>query len=216
MIQKVILANRDEWLNFRHNYLGGSDAAAVVGLNPWKNNVELWEEKTGIREPAELSENALVQYGVGAEPLLRELFKLDYPQYRMWYEENNSFINDKYPYAAASLDGLLIDQETGALGIWECKTATISGPAQRHKWDDGIPNNYYCQVLFYMAVLDASFAILKAQLKYQGDSYREPLLVTKHYRIERNETEINYLMSNCAAFWENVKNRRRPNLTINI
>lgn len=215
MINKVILSSREEWLKFRRNYLGGSDASAVIGLNPWKNNITLWEEKVGIRQSNDVSENPLVKYGIGAEPLLRELFTLDYPQYDMWYEENNSFVNTKYPFAAASLDGLLTDKETGERGIWECKTATISGSAQKLKWEDGIPDNYYCQVLFYMAVLDASFAILKAQLKYELPS-KEPFLVTKHYRIERDETEINYLMNHCEAFWESVKAKRRPNLTINL
>ena len=37
----------DEWLAFRNTGIGGSDAAAVLGENPWKTNVELWEEKTG-------------------------------------------------------------------------------------------------------------------------------------------------------------------------
>lgn len=216
MINKVILTSREDWLKYRKNFLGGSDSASVIGLNPWKSNVELWEEKVGIRQPTDLSDNPLVQYGVEAEPLLRELFKIDYPQYDLWYEENNSFINSKYPFAAASLDGLLTDRETGERGIWECKTATITSTAQKHKWEGGIPDNYYCQVLFYMAVLDASFAILKAQLKYNSDVSREPLLVTKHYKIERDDAQILYLMNRCSVFWECVKSRKRPNLAINL
>ena len=216
MINKVILSSREDWLEYRKKYLGGSDAASVIGLNPWKSNVELWEEKVGIRESADLSNNPLVKYGTEAEPLLRELFRLDFPQYDLWYEENNSFVNTKYPFAAASLDGLLADKETGSRGIWECKTATITSAAQKLKWEGGIPDNYYCQVLFYMAVLDADFAILKAQLKYNSDASREPLLVTKHYRIERDDAQILYLMNRCSFFWKCVEERIKPNLAINL
>ncbi len=39
--------NRDQWLNVRKNGIGSSDAAAAVGLNPYKSQLELWLEKTG-------------------------------------------------------------------------------------------------------------------------------------------------------------------------
>ena len=35
------------WLKGRLNGIGGSDASAVVGKNPYKTNIELFEEKTG-------------------------------------------------------------------------------------------------------------------------------------------------------------------------
>src|SRR5437868_10477255 len=39
--------SRDEWLNVRRGGIGSSDAAAAVGLNPYKSQLELWMEKTG-------------------------------------------------------------------------------------------------------------------------------------------------------------------------
>ncbi len=38
---------REEWLATRKQGIGGSDAAAAVGLNPYKSQLELWLEKTG-------------------------------------------------------------------------------------------------------------------------------------------------------------------------
>src|SRR5699024_1071832 len=38
---------REEWLNIRKQGIGSSDAAAAVGLNPYKSQLELWMEKTG-------------------------------------------------------------------------------------------------------------------------------------------------------------------------
>ena len=37
------------WLKGRLNGIGGSDASAVVGKNPYKTNIELFEEKPGRR-----------------------------------------------------------------------------------------------------------------------------------------------------------------------
>ena len=52
-----------EWLSGRMNGIGGSDASAVVGVNPYKTNIELFEEKTGRRLPEDISEKPYVIYG---------------------------------------------------------------------------------------------------------------------------------------------------------
>ncbi|MDN5596762.1 MAG: YqaJ viral recombinase family protein, partial [Pseudomonas sp.] len=38
---------REDWLAVRKGGIGSSDAAAAVGLNPYKSQLELWLEKTG-------------------------------------------------------------------------------------------------------------------------------------------------------------------------
>lgn len=211
-INVKILKDRSEWLQNRKK-IGGSDAAAVIGMNPYKSNIDLWKEKTGQVIPEDLSDKPYVKYGTEAEGYLRELFKLDYPEYRVEYQENNSFTNEAYHFAQASLDGWLYDQE-GRLGILEIKTTNILRGQQKEKWKERIPENYYCQVLHYMAVLEADFAILKAQLKYdlKGSIY----LQTRHYRIERDEVEedISYLMEKEEAFWEKVERKERPALLL--
>ena len=106
-----------------------------------------------IRDRQEdISDKHYVQYGTKAERYLRELFKLDYPQYTVEYVKNNSFYNPKYPFARASLDGWLTDG-SGRKGVLEIKTTEILSAGQRAKWKDRIPDNYFCQVLFYMAVI---------------------------------------------------------------
>ena len=74
--------------------------------------------------------------------------------------------------------------------------------------------NYYCQVLFYMAVLEADFAVLKAQLKTVFDGM--PYIQTKHYHIERSEVQedINYLMHEGEKFWQYVKSGKEPPLRL--
>lgn len=212
-VKLTILKDREAWLEHRKEGIGGSDIASVIGKNPWKTNQELWLEKVGIKPAKDLSGNEWVQYGHDAEPLLRSLFALDFPEYKVIYTENNSYKNDKYPWALASVDGLLKDQK-GRLGILEIKTSNIMQPYDWDKWRGKIPDNYYCQVLFYMAVLEADFAVLKAQLRRRGtDGLR---MKTNHYFIERSEVEedIKYLMSEGEKFWESVKERKEPALIL--
>lgn len=207
-----VLKNRAEWLKNRTR-IGGSDAAAIVGMNPYMSNVELWEIKTGITTQRDISEEPYVKYGTEAEQHLRELFKLDFPEYEMHYAENNMWTNDKYPFSHASLDGWLIDQD-GRMGIWECKTTNILKSMQKEKWRERIPDNYYIQLLHYFMVTEFEFAILKAQLKseFNGDVY----IQTKHYKIERAEVEddIKYLAEAETKFWDQVQKKTRPALLL--
>lgn len=213
MVNKTIFPSREEWLANRKNGIGGSEIASVMGLNPWMTNIDLWEIKTGRKAAEDISEKPHVKYGSEAEEHLRKLFELDYPQFEMWYESNNCFVNPKWPWAQASVDGLLMDQD-GRRGIWECKTTTIHNQYQKNKWLDGIPENYYCQVLMYIAVLEADFAIVKAQIKHERQGVVS--LRTHHYTIERKDVQddIDLIMEKGEAFWKAVVTDKKPWLEI--
>lgn len=214
MVEVKYLKDRDEWLQHRMSRIGGSDASCIVGMNPYRSNVELWQIKTGQVEPEDISDKPYVQYGTHAEAYLRELFQLDFPQYQVIYAENNMFLNDKYPFAHASLDGWMIEKETGRTGILEIKTTNILQSMQKEKWNHRIPDNYYIQVLHYLMVTEFDFAILKAQLKseFNGEVY----LQTRHYKVERSEVEedIRFLESAERKFWQQVQERKKPALIL--
>ena len=201
-----------DWLSNRHG-IGGSDASAVLGMNPYKTNEELWLEKTGKLEPVDISDKSYVKYGHEAEPLLRELFALDYPEYLVEYYDNNMIRNKKYPWAHASLDGELVDND-GRRGILEIKTTNILQSMQREKWKDRIPDNYYIQILHYLMVTEYDFVVLKAQLK---SVWQEDIrLQTRHYFIERKDVlgDIELLKKEEMKFWTDVLKKRRPALIL--
>lgn len=207
-------SSREEWLMARSNTIGGSDAASVVGKNPWRSNVELWEILTGRVKAPDISNNDYVKYGTQAEAPLREIFKLDFPQYEMYYEENNMFTNSYFPWGHYSADGMLKDPD-GRHGIWECKTTNITSSASRDKWDGKIPTNYLYQLLHGMLITGAEFAVLKAQLRSQYTD-GNVLHVTKHYFFERSDyyDEIAELREKERKFWECVVNDEKPALIL--
>lgn len=212
-VEMIVLKDHDDWLANRKNGLGGSEISAVIGCNPYLDNVTLWELKTGRRQAEDISEKPYVKYGTQAEMHLRGLFRLDFPEYEVEYIENNSFRNSKYPWAQASLDGWLTDQEERK-GILEIKTTEILNSMHKEKWKDQIPQNYYCQCLFYMAVCEADFCVLKAQLKTVFDGV--PYLQTKHFHIEKSDVQadINYLMQEGEKFWKYVVEDKKPPLRL--
>ena len=205
--------SQKEWLAARSGRIGGSDAAAILGLNPYKDNVQLWEEKAGLRQQEDTSDKPYVKYGTQAEMHLRGLFRLDFPEYQIFYQEGNMWFNDRFPFAHASLDGWLVDQR-GRKGILEIKTTNILQSMQKEKWKDRVPDNYYIQLLHYLMVTEFEFAVLKAQLKfdYGGDI----VLNTRHYFIERSEVEadIKYLQNAETTFWRQLQTGHKPALIL--
>jgi len=214
-VRMIQLAGRDDWLDKRKSHIGGSEAAALVGCNPYLTNIDLYRIKTGQQAQENIDNKDYVLYGHNAEPHLRELFALDYPEYKVGYVDNNMWLNDKYPFAHASLDGWLTDRD-GRKGILEIKTTNILQSMQKEKWDHRIPDNYYCQVLWYLGVTEFDFAILKAQLKYDYDG--DVFLTTKHYYIDRADVEedITYLMQRGETFAGYIEAKKEPPLVINL
>lgn len=201
--------DEEEWLSGRMNGIGGSDASSVIGVNPYKSNIELFEEKTGRRIPEDISEKPYVIFGKKAEVHIREIFKLEYPQYQVDYHEFRILQSLEYPFMQASLDGELTDQD-GRRGILEIKTANILQSMQREKWKGGIPENYYAQVLHYLLVTGYDFVVLKARLKTQWDW--EVRAQLNHYVIERQEVEedLEYLLQEEIKFWKYVESGKMP------
>lgn len=211
-ITRIQFDSMEEWLVNRKG-IGGSDASAILGLNPYKTNQELWMEKKGQMSPVDISDKSYVKYGNDAESLLRALFALDYPEYKVEYYDNNMIINKKYPWAHASLDGELMDPD-GRRGILEIKTTNILQSMQWEKWDNRIPDNYYIQILHYLLVTEYDFVVLKAQLKRVRDG--EVRLTTKHYHIEREEvlSDIKMLKEEEEAFWRSLQSGQEPGLLL--
>lgn len=213
MYEIIHCQDHDDWLRKRSFGIGGSDASAIVGMNPYKSNIELFEEKTGRRIPEDISDKPYVKYGTQAEPLIRALFALDYPEYKVDYHGDRILRCIEYPFLQASLDGELTDT-CGRRGVLEIKTTNILQSLQKEKWIDRIPDNYYIQVLHYLIVTGYDFVVLCAHLRNDwGDDRR---VSTRHYFIERSEVEedLTQLLKAEIEFWKYVESGRKPPLVL--
>lgn len=205
--------NEAAWKKGRLRGIGGSDASAIVGYNPYKTNIDLFEEKTGRRIPEDISGKPYVIYGHAVEPLIRELFKLDHPEYQVEHHEYRILQSVEYPFLQASLDGELTD-ERGRSGVFEAKSSYVQYPTQRINWKDQIPQNYYIQILHYLLVTGWEFVVLRAHLRYQKGSEMEAVI--REYHIERSEVQddLDYLLAEEIKFWKDVEAGRRPPLIL--
>lgn len=211
--------NKKDWLEKRSKGLGGTDASAVIGQNPYMSNVELFEFKTGRKIKPDISNKDYVQRGIQKERHLIELFKIDYPQYEVKYNPNpdeyDMLYHQEHKFLFASLDGELIDKETGARGVLEIKTTNILNSMHREKWNNQIPQNYYIQVLHYLMVTGYDFAILKAELRSEYNN--EIRLNTRHYYMdaEKLKVDMDYLKGEEVKFWNGcILKDKQPDLIL--
>lgn len=207
--------NREEWLKMRREIgIGGSDAGAVVGLNHWKTNVDLWREKTGISEGDDISEKPSVKFGKEAEKYIRGLFVLEHPEYQVDYHEFWMYQNENANFMYATLDGELTDS-TGNKGILEIKTTTIQNSSQWSEWENRIPDSYYVQILHQLACTGWMFAILKAYIMYTAKDGNNNVTI-REFTINKKdvETEIDYLLQKEREFIQYVRDRKEPPLIL--
>lgn len=212
-LEKIKLEhNSPEWLAFRKSGIGGSDAAAILGISPFRTNVEVWEEKVGLKIPEDISEEPQVKYGKESEDLLVQLFALDYPQFEVKTDKTTVY---RRGFMFASLDGELKNKETGEEGIYEGKTSEIKNHLLIDKWNKQIPDYYYAQILHYMLVTDRKFAYCKGQLKTKG-SNGELEIITRHYPFYRKDLlqDLKYLYLKEKEFWGYVERKERPPLIL--
>ena len=185
MLNEIAYNNREEWLSLRRNFIGGSDAGAVVGLNPYKSAYTLWAEKTG--KIPEFDGNLTTEVGSYLEDFVAKLFEKETG--KKVRRKNRMLVNDEYPFASANVDRTVV----GENAILECKT-TNSFPAMRKFKNGEYPESWYCQMTHYLAVGGYEKAYLAVLI-----GCRE----FKVFELDRDEGEIKALMSAEEEFWNN-------------
>lgn len=218
-MRRILCKDREHWLKERA--IGGSDAATIIHRNKYKSAIDLYLEKIGAKKPKDLSKNKRVQHGVASEPLIREMFKLNFPEYSMYYKEFELLIDDEHDFLRASLDGELTHPTLGK-GVWECKTAEPRNKEVWADWGGGIPVNYFAQILHYLMVTGYSYAIVSSQLihrRYKAEINELLWTETRNYFFKREDylDAIDYLREEEIKFWEqHIVPRIEPEVRIQL
>jgi len=190
ILVKTNKMTKEEWLKERRKGIGGSDAAAVLGLDPWKTPVDVWLEKTCELESDSDSEETY--WGRILEDVIaREFSRRTGLKVR---RKNAILMHPQYPFMLANVDRLIVGQKAGL----ECKTA---GQHAAATWQTGVPQYYIVQAQHYMAV--TGYPIWYIAVLVGGQKFY-------YYRVERDEDFIKELIRAEAEFWEMVEARKIP------
>ena len=176
----------EEWLRHRQRSIGGSDAAAIVGLSAYVSPYTVWADKLGKIPPSE--DNEAMRQGRDLEQYVAKRFAE--ATGKKVRRENNILINPDFPFAHANVDRIVIGEDAGL----ECKT---TNQLNLKKFKNGeFPDHYYVQCMHYMMVTGCSkwyLAVLVLGREFLW------------FEIERDEEEIAALAKSEQEFWKCVE-----------
>lgn len=176
--------DHEAWLRQRKKGIGGSDAGAVCGLNPYTSPIQVYLDKT--TEEINDIDNESMRQGRDLEEYVAQRFMEE--SGKKVRRSNMIYKNHKYPFLFANVDRLIVGENAGL----ECKTASAYSA---DKWkDNAIPPHYLIQCYHYMAVTNADAWYLAVVIL--GKEF-------KYIRLERDEAMIQNLISIEQDFWEN-------------
>lgn len=192
-LKMIPYGSRDEWLKIRRGYIGGSDAGAIVGMNPYASAFSVWAEKTG--KVPEFEGNISTRTGTLLEDLVARLFMEETG--KKVQRLNFTLVNPDYPWACANIDREIIGEDA----ILECKTTNSFVNVKKFRTGE-YPEMWYAQMTHYLAVTGAKKAYL-AVLSECRDF--------RVFELERDEEEIKALMNAEKEFWNDyVLTKKTP------
>ncbi len=183
---------REEWLTLRQKGIGGSDAGAILEMNPYSSGLTVYNDKLGISPPVE--ENERMRFGSFMEPSIATFFTEKTGKKARRF--NFMLQSVEHPFMLANVDYII----PGEKAILECK---VMYEMTRYKLRDGeYPPHYKMQCLHYMTV----FGFTKAYLAIY--KLGEGLYI---FEIKRNEKEVAELVRKERHFWhEHVLKKVEP------
>lgn len=192
--------SHQEWLDVRKTGIGGSEAAAACGLNPYMSMLELWMIKTG-RQSSTLKENiqedsyAPLYWGKELEPVIAKFYtaKTGHKVRRV-----NAVLQHPDPDKSFMLANLDYAVNKADVGVLEIKTA---GQYGAKLWKDGVPIHVLCQVQHQLAVTGKQLAHVC-------------VLICGHearlFEIRRDDQLIDLLVKAERRFWDYVLSDTPP------
>ena len=181
---------RNSWLAERKQGIGGSEAAAIMGLSPWATPTTIWLDKTGRAAPKE--ETEAMRIGTALEDFVA----------RRYCQETGRTVQrfNKMVHVDVLLgnfdrlvvmDGAKVASHMGEVRtnlLLECKTST-------REWEDGVPLYYQTQVQHYMGLVPCLEAADVACL-FLGRKHFET------YRVDRDQAVIDHMQAYLRAWWQ--------------
>lgn len=178
------------WLDKRKQYIGASDAPAVMKVSPWKTPFQLWEEKVGLRK--EPGDNTAMKYGREMEEPARQA----YERYTNNLVTPEVIFHPQIKYMMASLDGLSLNGDI----ILEIKNANEEDHALAE--EGKIPEKYIPQLQHQLDCLPGSV------LHYWSFRKGKGALV----EVSRDEEYVKNLVLEEGCFWDKVLQFESPEL----
>lgn len=170
-----------EQLAARRNSIGASEAAAALGLSPWKTPYQLWREKMGMDESE--PENEAMYWGSVLEGVILQRYMKDHDISAMVTQE--SFSHPEFSWMTCTLDGSLFGR------VIEAKTAR-SAEGWGEPGSADVPQPYLIQTQYQMLV--TGYPVADVPVLIGGSDYRE-------YTVPEDKELQELILDGTSRFW---------------
>ena len=147
----------------RNKFIGGSDVAAILGLNRYKTAYEVWEEKKHNIKTFE--GNQATEWGKKLEPVIIAHF--EYLNNVKVFDNNARYISKEFDFIGCHPDGICTINNENVL----IEVKTVSTDAYKF-WGNSLPMEYYCQVqhnLYVLGLKKAKFIYLVLDSRFYSE-----------------------------------------------
>lgn len=182
--QVILDQGTQEWLEWRHQGIGASDAPTIMEENPWKSKIDLLFEKRG--QPRAAARNSAMARGTQLEPEARKRYIASTGH----LVEPACLQSNQYPWLRASVDGITPAGDV----VVEIKCGKS---AYGYASASGAPPDYYYGQLQHILAVTGLPSI---DFWCYWPGYPE-ILIT----VSRDDDYIRRLLLAESAFWEAVK-----------
>ena len=201
--ESVLFMQDDKWREGRKHSIGASDAAAVMGISPWKTEAQLWDEKANGKMLD--FHNADTMRGHRSENHILELYGIE-TERKIFSGERIMLMSNHNLFMSCTLDGIDFTDENNPV-IIEVKSVKFS----HGEWsDDKIPDYYFTQLLHQLAVTGWNEAVLLVRFT-RNEGWESASERMYHVKREDVQDQIDKLVRKERKFWnEYVVNMKRP------
>ena len=175
--------SKGDWLRYRKCGITGTDAGAILGLNPYRSAFQVYHDK--ISDTTENTDNEAMRQGRDLEDYVAQRFSEE-TGFKV-RRANAIYQSEEHPLLLADFDRLIVGQKAGL----ECKTVS---PFSADKWADGkIPAHYLAQVDHYLAVSGFDCWYIAALI------FGKELVI---HKITTDKEVLNNLIAKEEHFWK--------------
>jgi len=194
----------EAWHEKRRKGIGGTDVAAIMGINQYKTALDVYRQKTEKLEPTPM--NKAMAMGIRLEPMIAQWVAEDEALLKI--TKAKGFIMDPaHPFLLANIDRFVeIDPKNPhplipfvGKGVMEIKTVRSSA---FRRWQQAVPEIYFCQMMHYIHITKSEWGLFVVYVKDADDYHFVP--------FPRDDEWIGKQVLACVDFWKNHVEKRIP------
>ncbi len=192
--------DREAWLRWRRDGIGGSDVGAVLGMDPYRSPLDVYNDKIGLTFGPE--ETPAMRRGRVLEPAVADEYTRATGRR---VRRQPPHIHKDFAWIRCTVDRqILADPETSPRGTSLLEIKTAASHVFRKMKLEGLPERYVLQLQHSLAVWGyewGAFAVLCP------DTWE--LL---HFDVETDRELVDQLLDRETAFWKRVTDRTPPEI----